>query len=136
MQSWVIYAILALIMWGLWGFFPKLATNHISPKSVMIYGILGNVIIGLAILCIIGFKVDFHMKGTAFAILAGVVSAIGGILFLLAITKGKSSTVVTMTALYPLVTIALAFIVLKEPISFKQGLGMFFALTSMVLISV
>ena len=136
MQSWVIFTILALVMWGFWGFFPKLATNYISPKSVMIYGILGNVIIGLAILCIIGFKVDFHMKGTAFAILARVVSAIGGILFLLAIAKGKSSTVVTMTALYPLITIALAFIVLKEPISLKQGVGMFFALTSMVLISI
>ena len=40
-------------------------------------------------------------------------------------SKGKASSVVTTTALYPLVTLALAFMILKEPITLKQVVGNF-----------
>ena len=40
-----------------------------------------------------------------------------------------------MTALYPLVIILLANLILKELITFKQGVGIVFALIAMILLS-
>jgi len=135
MNDWLIFSILALILWGIFGLFPKLATNYISPKSAFVYEILGALIVGIVVLSIIGFKPEINTKGFTFAILAGIIGSLGLLFFFFAISKGKASVTVTMTALYPLITILLAFLILKEPITLKQGVGMIFALIAMLLFS-
>jgi len=135
MNDWFIFAILALLTWGLWGFFPKLATNYINPKSSLIYMALGTVIVGIIVLFLVGFKPEIHTKGITFAILAGIAGGLGALFFLFAVSRGKLSVVVTTSALYPLVTIILASIILKEPITLKQGIGILFALVAMILFS-
>ncbi|MCD6146509.1 MAG: EamA family transporter [Thermoplasmata archaeon] len=135
MNSWVIFAILAMIVWGFWGFFPKLATNYISPKSVLVYEVIGAIIVGVAVLFLINFKPEVNAKGITFAILTGIAGTLGALFFIFAVSRGETSVVVTTTALYPLVTITLAFLILKEPITIKQGVGMIFAFAAMMLLS-
>ena len=50
-----------------------------------------------------------------------------------AVSKGKVSIVVLISALYPVVTIALSYFFLNETISLKEGIGMVFALTAIIL---
>ena len=57
-------------------------------------------------------------------------------LYLLAVSKGKVSIIVFISALYPVVTIALSYVFLHETISLKEGFGMVFALTAIVLFSI
>ncbi len=135
MNEWIFSAFVALLLWGLWGFFPKLATNHIDPKSALVYGALGMAIIGAFIFVFIGSGLQFHPKGFTFAILTGVAGVLGTLFFLFAVNKGKVSVVAAMTALYPLVTIMLASIFLGETPSFKQGIGMALALAAIVMFS-
>lgn len=136
MGDWFIFAIIALIMWGLWGFFPKLATNYINPKSVLIFQAIGSIFVTAPILISVNFRPEMHIKGIAFAVLAGIAGAIGGLFFLYSISKGEASIVVPTTALYPIITIILAFLILKEPITLKQGIGIIFALIAMILFSI
>ncbi|MHC5080458.1 MAG: EamA family transporter [Planctomycetota bacterium] len=49
--------------------------------------------------------------------------------------KGKASVVVPLTALYPVVTLVLVFVFLREPLTAKQGVGIALALAAMVLFS-
>ena len=135
MNSWVIFAILAMIVWGFWGFFPKLATNYISPKSVLVYEVIGAIIVGMAVLFLVNFKPEVNAKGITFAILTGIAGTLGALFFIFAVSRGETSVVVTTTALYPLITIILAFLILKEPITMKQGIGMIFAFAAMMLLS-
>ena len=135
MNSWVIFAILALLVWGFWGFFPKLATNYISPKSVLVYEVIGAIIVGMAVLFLVNFKPEVNAKGITFAILTGIAGTLGALFFIFAVSRGETSVVVTTTALYPLITIILAFLILKEPITMKQGIGMIFAFAAMMLLS-
>ena len=135
MNDWVIFAILALLVWGFWGFFPKLATNYISPKSVLVYEVIGAIIVGVAVLFLVNFKPEVNAKGITFAILTGIAGTLGALFFIFAVSRGETSVVVTTTALYPLVTITLAFLILKEPITMKQGIGMIFAFAAMMLLS-
>lgn len=132
-KEWFIFAILALIMWGLWGFFPKLSTNYINPKSALVYEVIGSVIVGMIIAFLVGFKPEVQIKGITFAVLTGIAATLGTLFFLYAVSMGKASIVVTTTALYPLITILLAFLILHEPITITQGIGILLALIAMVL---
>lgn len=135
-DDWIIFSIIALVLWGFWAFFPKLATRYMDPKSVLIWEVVGFILVGMIILFFFGIKADTNPKGIFFAILTGVVGVIATLLFMYAISKGKASVVVTMTALYPIVTLVLSALILKETITLKQGIGILFALVGIILMSV
>lgn len=134
MSAWLALSLATLTLWGLWAFFAKLATNHLSPQSALFYQILGILMAGLILWSSLGFKPQFHAAGAGFAIAAGIVLIIGELLFYLAITKAKASLVVTVTALYPIVTIILSFLILKEIITIRQAIAIGLALTALVLL--
>lgn len=133
MQTWFILAVVALLLWGVWGLFPKLATNYLSPASVMVFEGLGHLLVIVVVLASLSFRPELHSRGVAFAILAGLIGTLGTIPFLYAISRGKAAVVVPMTSLYPLVTIILSLLILKEPMTWKQGLGIVFALMALLL---
>lgn len=135
MTNWLIHAIIAFFLFGLWGFFPKLSTNYIHPKSALVYEVIGGIAIGLFLLFLLRFRPEFQIRGVLFAVLTGMAGTLGVLFFLFAVSQGKASIVVTMTALYPLLTILLAYFILQEPISIKQGTGMVLAVIAMVLFS-
>ena len=134
-NTWYVFALIAVIFWGLWGFLPKLTIKYIDPKSALVWEVIGAMIVGLVMLAVIGFKLETHPKGVVFAILTGLFALLGALAFLYAISKGKASVVVTMTALYPLIAIALSFFVLHETITIKQGAGIIVALIAMILLA-
>ena len=135
MKSWILPTLLTLIFWGVWGFFPKLTVQYISPKSAIIFEILGAMLVAFSILCLLRFKLDVHPKGIALAISTGVFGLAGALCFLTAVSRGKLSSVVTVTALYPVVTLTLAFMILKEPVTIREVLGMVLALAAIVLVT-
>lgn len=135
MDTWLIATFLALIIYGFWGFFPKIAVTYISPQSALIYEVAGATLIGLLTLYLVGFRPDTHPKGVLFAVLTGVAGMLGTLFYFFAASKGKISVVVSMTALYPLITILLAAVFLREPVTIKQIFGMFFALLAIVLLA-
>ncbi|MFW3147188.1 MAG: EamA family transporter [Thermoplasmatota archaeon] len=137
LQPYLIFALISLLLYGLWGFFPKLASNaNIDARSILVFEAIGTLAIAFVVLFAIGFKPTFNGKGFVFALLAGIAGAVGSLFFLLALSRGKASVVVTMTALYPLVVIILSTIILKEPITLKQGIGILFALAAVVMFSI
>ncbi len=133
--SWFIPAMTALVLWGVWGLFQKLATNHMPPRNVYLVSALGAIIVVLVILTTGKFPLGVTVEGVLFAVIAGICSSLGGFLFLHAVNKGEASVVITFTALYPVVTIILSFTVLREAITLKQGIGIVLALFSMVLLA-
>ncbi len=133
--GWFLPALLATVLWGVWGFFQKMATNHMPPRTVYIVSALGAVVVVLALLVTNKNPFSFSAGGMLFAVIAGLCSAIGGLLFLLALSKGASAVVITFTALYPVVTVILSFSLLRESITLKQGMGIVLALLSMVLLA-
>lgn len=135
MESWIIFTILALLAYGLWGFFPKLTVGLINSKEFIIYEAIGVIVISFIILLFLG-KPSFNIRGVTFAMLTGIVGIIGTLFFVAALARGKVSVVVTMTALYPLIVIALAKMFLNEPITLKQGIGILFALIALFLFSI
>ena len=134
-SEWFIPAALSLVLWGVWGVFQKLATNQMAPRNVYFASALGGIAVVLVMLSFSKFPLRMSFEGTFFGVLAGVCSSLGGLLFLQALSRGEAALVITFTALYPVVSIILSFIVLDETITLKQGIGIVLALFSMVLMA-
>lgn len=136
MNNWFPAALVSLLSFGLWGLFSKLAVIHIDSKSALLYQTIGVIAIGVITLSMMKFKPEINSKGFGYAILTGAAYAIGCWFYFIAASKGKIVNVVTMTALYPLVTIFLACILLKEIVTIKQWIGVCLALAAIVMMSI
>lgn len=135
MNTWLAPGIAALILWGFWGFFPKLTLNFLDTKSAVLYEVLGAVFVALIILIGLEFRPQFHAKGFLFAFITGACAIGGAWFFLTALNVGKVSVVAPFTAMYPLLSVVLAVIFLGETISLKEGIGIAFAVASMLLLA-
>lgn len=135
MEKWIIPTIGALVLYGLWAWFPKLATQYIDARSAWIYEAIGFGIATAAVALYLGVRPMFHAQGTLFAMLSGAAAAIGTLLFFIAIARTRASVVTTITALYPLITILLSFVLLKESLTLKHLAGIALGLLSIVFLA-
>ena len=124
-----------MLCFGLWGFFPKLAVLYLDPRSALVYQTLGGLLVGLLVLASLKFTPAFHPRGLLFAVLTGITGVTGTLCFLAAAERGRISLVVSLTALYPLITIVLAVLYLKEPLTIKHLFGMACAALAILLLS-
>ncbi|MDY7035720.1 MAG: EamA family transporter [Thermodesulfobacteriota bacterium] len=135
MKQWFLPTFGAFVLWGLWSFIPKITTKYISPKSAILFEVLGGMLIAIIVLFSLKLKPDIHPKGVLLAITTGILGFSGALCFLYAASKGPISLIAILSALYPIIAIVLAIIFLNESISFKQGLGIFLGLGAMILIA-
>lgn len=135
MIEWLPAALLALFSFGVWGVFTKLSIVYIDSKSALVFQTLGVLMVGIITLFLLNFKVQTNFKGLSFGLLTGIAYGIGCLFYFIAADKGKIITVVTLTALYPVVTILLSYLLLKEVIHFRQCCGIVLALAAIYLMS-
>ena len=135
MNSWFFWTILAMVTFGAWGFFPKLAINYINPQSALIYQVIGGLLVGIVGLAMLNFKPETHPLGILFAFLTGITGVLGTFFYYLAASRGQISIVASLTALYPLITIMLAIVFLHETLIMKQVIGLCFAIAAIILLA-
>jgi len=136
MSEWVIYTLLATLLWGVWGLLLKISSNMLSGwVSTYILSSTSSFAIALTTYLIMRPQITLS-KGSLLAITAGTFGGLGYIAFLKALEVGKASLVVPLTALYPAVTAVLTYLIIRESISPVQLLGVVLALVAAVLISI
>jgi transporter family protein len=135
LPPWFWLAAVVLISWGIVGLLQKLSTNHISAESSLIWLVVGFFL--LQPLLYPGQALwTYSARSLTWALLSGVFNALGAwALFAAMRSGGKASIVSPFTALYPLVVVLMAPLLLHESISLLQGFGVVCALTAVVLLS-
>lgn len=133
---WVLWSMFCMACWVPWIFFSKLGSNEIPPRTMQYLYNLGGVPVGLALLIRRRFRLERQWKGISLGLLVGVISAVGQAALFGAYATGANTAVVTVvTALYPLVTVLLAFLFLRERLSRAQIAGLGFAVAAFILFS-
>jgi transporter family protein len=135
LPKWLLYALLALFWWGLFGFLAKIGSDRISAAQMQIFLTIGAIPLVLVCAIRLNFKIATHKLGVTYAVLMGVCAALGLLAFFWAMKSGTASLVGPVTSLYPALTVALAFIVLKEKVGKVQIFGLFLAVVSIVILS-
>lgn len=78
-------------------------------------------------------RVEIDPKGSLLAVVAGAASYLGLLCYVKAVSKGEVSIISTITALYPIVVILVAFSVFQESLTWKQAIGIGFGLAAIAL---
>ena len=130
MKPWLFYSLMTLLCWGLWGLFSKLASNYARPRQTLLFQAVGVIAFALLVLLIEQFQIQRTAAGFGWSFAAGFVNFVGFLAFFAAVQKGKVSTVISLSSLYPVVTIALSLLLLHEKITKREGLGIAFALVA------
>jgi transporter family protein len=123
MKPWLIYSFLTLACWGLWGVFSKLASNSSRPRQTLLFQAVGVIAFALFVLALEQFQIQRTAAGFWWSFAAGFINFVGFLFFFAAIQKGKVSTVISLSSLYPVITIALSVLLLHEKITRREGLG-------------
>jgi transporter family protein len=135
MTTWLPPTLLALLLWGLWGFLSKLANAYVKPTDAYLFSVMGILLAGIVIALLTRFRPGGDWRGIAFGLVSGLVMSFGAYFFYMALSRGSSAVIVTATALYPLVTLLLSYVILHEPLSPRQLVGIGLAVGAIVLLS-
>lgn len=133
----IAFGLVSLVCWGLWAFLPKLAQKHLGDTlSAVMYQYVGSFACVVAMSAYHGrFAPVWSGKGAMLAAAAGVFATVGSFFYYRAAANEDVALVSTVTALYPIVAITLAWILLGERLAPRQWLGIGLALVSMALIA-
>ncbi|KAA0006906.1 MAG: EamA family transporter [Thermoplasmata archaeon] len=132
----ILLSILVIFLWGLWAFLFKIGVEQIGIKEALIWN--NGIAIVISIL-IISFLIPHAslkiQSGVFYVMVATALGISGSIIWYIALEKEKASIVVSFTALYPLITVVLSVIFLKEKLSLENWIGIIFALIAGILLS-
>jgi uncharacterized membrane protein len=132
MPRWLLYSLVSIVLWGAWGLIGKATT--LNALFLTALSAIGVVAVAIPLLFLPGLKQGSSLRrGMAFAFATGIFGNLGNLALLQALKLGEASAVQPFVALYPLVTVALAFLLLKERLNRVQGLGFLGALGAIVL---
>jgi|ERR1022692_257022 drug/metabolite transporter (DMT)-like permease len=113
-STWMVYALLTLLLFGVACITQKLATRYISDELSTICFTIGFVILAIVIWVACSPSLNLRVKDWVLGIVVGLLLAAGSLTFFAAFRWGKASVVTPLTALYPLVTVILAVAFLNE----------------------
>jgi len=123
----LIFSALTILMWGLWGFFGKLALERKMPPTTIF---LAEVFISAACAGPVLFVLLREQGGAAltsswnvFGLISGAGLAFGLLFYYFALKDGRASTVVPLTSTYPVISALLSYAALGERPSLLQWLG-------------
>jgi len=125
-MRWFAWALVAVICWGAWALIARLIGDSISPAQSQALSTIGLLPV-MALLMFSVRKQNAGMnkgRGITLGCAAGILTCVGNIAYYYVLNSGtKASTVVPLTALYPLVTVLLALIFLQERLNKIQVAG-------------
>jgi len=139
MARWLVFSVLAALCWGLWGFLSKLASDAMPSTTNQVVQTLGLVPVGVLVLFAREARERTNLgRGVGWGVLTGLLGGLGNVALYEAMRPslgGKASIIVPLTAMYPLITVVGAVILLRERLNGVQRAGIVLALASMYLLT-
>jgi bacterial/archaeal transporter family protein len=134
--AWLWYSLIGIFLWGLWGFLSKIGADTASPVQMQILFTLGMLPVAGAMLLHTRTKLDRNLGGICYGLLCGVATGAGTLGYYAALRHQSASVVTPVTGLFPVLTVVLAFVLLRERLNKVQIAGMLLALASVVILSI
>jgi len=144
---WLFWSLATIALWGAWGLVSKVASAGADPYVNQLLFTAGII----PLLVFVGLKVrkqepagkaqsaearERRGQGIRWAFFTGILGGLGNMAFFQALVKGGNASVVApVTALFPMVTVVLALVFLKERLGRVQWMGLGLAFVAIYLLS-
>jgi drug/metabolite transporter (DMT)-like permease len=135
-RSWMFYAALLVLFWGVWGAFSALPATKYGYPDEMIYSIWALTMIIPATFALRGQRFDRRPQATIYGLLIGLTGAGGQLLLFQALTMGPAYLIFPIVSISPAITVVMAMVLLRERISPLAAVGLVAALAAIVLFSI
>lgn len=133
LNSWLLFALLPIVCWGVGGFIQKLATLRISGEQCALAFLLGFFPMAAVALFEEAQWASITSKTWTLTVLSGLLFALGNLTVILAYRNGGRAVIVTpLAGLYMLIAVPLAVILLNESITGREGLGIFVSVLAVI----
>jgi bacterial/archaeal transporter family protein len=136
LPRWFAYSVLSFCWWGVFGFLSKIGSTRVQPEQMLLLFTLGMLPPVLAACFYGGVRIETDRLGVICGVLIGLLGGLGELAYFEALRVGKASVVGPLTSLFPLLTVLLAILFLKERIGAVQSVGVLLALVSIFVLSI
>lgn len=136
-RSWIPYAALLVLFWGVWGAFSGLPTAEYGYPDEMVY-ILWSFTMLIPAFFILRSERTFDRRpiATFYGLLIGLTGAGGQLVLFQALTIGPAYLIFPVIALSPAITVLMAMAILRERTLMLTRIGIALALTAIILFSI
>lgn len=113
--GWLLYALTTTLLWGVWGAFAGLPSQHGFPET-LIYVVWALTMVppALFVLARNGWRVRRDARSVAYGLTIGVLGAGGQMVLFYAVKAGPAYLIFPLISLSPVLTIVLSFLFLRE----------------------
>jgi uncharacterized membrane protein len=138
LKVWLMFALVAMVFWGLFSAAQKVTTNYISAEWSYMSFIVSSVLISFGFIAFGAIDFSFSQQTLWVGSLAGMLNGLGVLASFAAYrTEGKASQVTAIAgALQPVFTIVLAIVFLKEKLAVVEFVGIGLAIFGSLFLSV
>jgi bacterial/archaeal transporter family protein len=134
----ILFSSLTILLWGLWGFFGKLALERkMAPTTLFLIETLMTTVLSVPIFLTLVYcykaqplALGFNLYG----LLSGTALALGILFYYFALAEGRLSIIMPLTAIYPVVAALLGVAFLRERPSLAQWLGIILIVAGVALV--
>jgi len=122
-QTALLLAVVAMLSWGLWVVFARVAGETLTGEVIVVITYLVGGAVGVAYLLLRGTVPALTTASVGYAVASGLFFGIGGLAYYAALRQGTTATATTVAAMYFVVASVLAFVFLGEPLRVRDGVG-------------
>ncbi len=135
-RTWLLYALVNTVFWGIWGAFIEIPEKAGFPATLgYVVWALTMIPCAVVALQIIGWKPETDWRSVLMGLAAGLLGAGGQLLLFEALRVGPAYMVFPLISLFPVVTIILSVVFLKERTNTRQWIGIVLALAAAVFLA-
>jgi uncharacterized membrane protein len=135
-NPWLVYALITTIFWGVWGAFIEIPEKSGFPPTLG-YVVWSLSMIPCAIFALrkVNWSLNADLRSMFLGTTVGLTGSVGQLLLFQALREGPAYIVFPFISLFPVCTILLAFIFLREQAKLRQWWGIGLALIAIFFLS-
>jgi drug/metabolite transporter (DMT)-like permease len=135
-RTWLLYAILTTVLWGVWGALIEIPERAGFPATLgYVAWAFTMVPVAFIALRIVGWQLDRDRSSIVLGIAAGLMGCGGQLMLFQCLRMGPAYIVFPLVSLYPVVTIILAVVRLKEKATRRAWTGIWLAVLAIAMLS-
>ena len=135
-RAWLSYAVITTVFWGVWGALIEVPQKAGFPPTLgYIVWSLTMIPCALVALYLIKWKIETDKRSIILGSAVGLLGAGGQLLLFQALKEGPAYIIFPFISLYPILTILLSVIILKEKTSLLKWVGIVTALIAIYFLS-
>jgi drug/metabolite transporter (DMT)-like permease len=135
-RTWLSYAIITTISWGVWGALIEVPQKAGFPPTLgYIVWALTMIPCALVALYLVNWEIETDKRSIFLGSAVGLLGAGGQLLLFEALREGPAYIIFPFISLYPVLTILLSVLILKEKTSFLKWIGIGTAMVAIYFLS-